>query len=435
MQKNYPFQSSVVKGLPDAPGVYVFKDNYGVILYIGKAKNLKKRVVSYLSAKVYGKTKNMVGLAKTVSYIKVNSELEALILEANLIRKHQPKYNFALKDDKSQLYIAITAAEFPRVLAVRKTQLSELALKYTFGPLSHAANAKSLLRVIRRIFPFATHTPGPKICLYAQLGLCAPCPSFITAQTGTKRAKLKRQYLKNVANIIQLLSGRIGIARRQLIAEIAKLSKREEFEEAGELRDRLKIFERLVSPPVDTMDYVRDPNFLTDMRLREERQLRKLINPHIKVGKLSRIECFDIAHLAGTFPTASMVTFVAGEPDKSFYRRFKIYTKLAGDTDRMAEVVKRRVKHFADWGVPDLIIVDGGKPQVASAARELATLVPLIGLAKRFETIVVKTASGFSEIRLYPSPALNLLQRIRDESHRFARVYHHKLVARHLTGK
>ncbi len=178
-------------------------------------------------------------------------------------------------------------------------------------------------------------------------------------------------------------------------------------------------------------DFVTDPNLLSDIRLKERRELVHLLAPYVQT-QARRIECFDIAHLAGSFPTASMVTLIDGEPEKRLYRHFRVSTKNQNnDTDSINKVLTRRVRHFDDWGRPDLIIVDGGKGQLA-AAREIITDIPVIGLAKRFETIICATHDGYSEIRLPEGGAKNLVVRLRDEAHRFARTYHHALVKKNL---
>src|SRR5258708_26848424 len=164
------------KNIPSDPGVYQFKDENGVVLYVGKAKNLKNRLTSYFLTNLLPKTAQMVSLATDVSYIKVNSEFEALLLEANLIKKYKPKYNIALKDDKSPLYIGITKDKYPRIITFRKKDMSNLDLKASFGPFLDGGGATRILRIIRRIIPFSQHLPSKRICLYKQLGFCNPCP-------------------------------------------------------------------------------------------------------------------------------------------------------------------------------------------------------------------------------------------------------------------
>src|SRR5216684_4187935 len=172
-------QKKEISKIPLNPGVYEFKNNTGKIIYIGKAKNLKNRLNSYFLTNLLPKTAQMVNTASSVSYTIVNSEFEALLLEANLIKKYKPKYNIALKDDKSPLYIGITKDKCPRIITFRKSDIENLKLKTYFGPYLTGYSAARVLKLIRKIFPYSTHIPANRICIYNQLGLCNPCPSEI----------------------------------------------------------------------------------------------------------------------------------------------------------------------------------------------------------------------------------------------------------------
>src|SRR5258708_35962518 len=206
-----------IKNAPENPGVYQFKDIAGKIIYVGKAKNLKNRLSSYFSNQLLPKTAQMVSLAKDVVYIKVESKFEALLLEANLIKKYKPKYNIALKDDKSPLYIGITKDEYPRIIVFRKPELKTLNLKDYFGPFITGYSSKRILRLIRKIFPFSTHLPTDKICLYKQLGLCDPCPSEIENEIDPiKKLELRKKYLRNIQNIKKILRGHLKNTTSQL---------------------------------------------------------------------------------------------------------------------------------------------------------------------------------------------------------------------------
>jgi len=421
-----------IKDIPETPGIYQFKDKDGVIIYIGKAKNLKNRVTSYFSNNLLPKTAQMVSSATDITFIKVMSEFEALLLEANLIKKYKPKYNIALKDDKSPLYIGITKDIYPRIITFRKTELTDLKLKTYFGPYLTGNSTKQILRRIRKIFPFSTHLPTTKICIYKQLGLCDPCPSEIEkTQDINQKKELRKKYLRNVLNVKNLLMGKLGKVGEDLEKEIKEASKNERFEEAGELSRQLNLLKKVsVQTDFEIGEYLTNPNLTEDIREMEITELQKVLSNYFSnLSKPIRIECFDIAHLAGSYPTASMVTFVDGEAEKKFYRHFKIYqTKKRSDVDSMREVIKRRIKHLSDWGRPDLIVIDGGKPQLSKVHDLLeAENLPFIGLAKRLETIVILTNDGFTEVRAEGN-YLHLLQRIRDEAHRFARRLHHKQI-------
>jgi len=378
-----------IRHAPVDPGVYQFKDETGVIIYVGKAKNLKNRLNSYLQINLLPKTEQMVATAASVSFIKVNSEFEALLLEANLIKKYRPKYNIALKDDKSPLYIAITKDKYPRVIAFRKLELNQLNLKEYFGPFLLGFSSKRVLRLLRKIFPYSTHLPTKKICLYRQLGLCNPCPSEVENEVDPiKKQILRKRYLRNVLNVKRILSGKLGQVGLDLEKEIKELSKQERFEEAKEVASQLKTFKYVSDThDYDIEGYLENPNLAEDIKAEETKELEKILN----LKNIHRIECFDIAHLQGSFPTASMVVTIDGASENKHYRHFKMQnTKRNSDVDSMREVITRRLKHLSDWGRPDLIIIDGGKPQL-SAIHDLLeeAKIPFIGLAKRLETIVI----------------------------------------------
>src|SRR5258708_1320156 len=418
------------KNLPLDPGVYLYKNSKGIVHYVGKAKNLKNRVTSYFVTSLTEKTAQMISESVDLSYIIVSSEFEALLLEAHLISKYKPKYNIALKDDKSPLYIGVTKDKYPRIITFRKKDMSNLDLKASFGPFLDGGGATRILRIIRRIIPFSQHLPSKRIFLYKQLGFCNPCPSEIENETDPiVQKKLRRKYVEQVRKVKLILSGKLETVKKQLVKEMKYYSDLENFEEAAIIARQIRAFDFITLPKTDPEEYLENPNLVTDIRELELKNLKEIIGKYIKVKKLDRIECFDIAHLSGTFPTASMVTFTKGIPDKNYYRHFKMYNKKRrSDVDSIAEVLERRLKHLEDWGKPDLIIVDGGKPQVSIASEILKEYkLPVIGLAKRFETIVIKVDNNFIEVRARGS-ALALLQKIRDEAHRFARRLHHKQV-------
>lgn len=421
--------------IPENPGVYQFKNKEGAVIYVGKAKNLKNRLGSYFLTNLLPKTAQMVATATSVSYIIVNSEFEALLLEANLIKKYRPKYNIALKDDKSPLYIGITKDKYPRIVALRKSEFPNFKLQNYYGPFLSGFSSKRVLRLLRKIFPYSTHLPAKKVCLYHQLGLCDPCPSQIENETDpVKKQELRKKYLRNVRNVKRILSGKLGQVGLDLEKEIKELAKTERFEEAKVVASQLKTFKYVSEThEYDVEEYLTNPNFVEDIRDNERKKLKEILLKYIDVDDLIRIECFDIAHLSGSFPTASMVTFIDGDAEKKYYRHFKIYqNKKNSDVDSMQEVIKRRLKHLEDWGRPDLIVIDGGKPQLSSVHDLLEEAnIPFIGLAKRLETIVIYKDGKFIEIRP-TGGALNLLQRIRDEAHRFARRLHHSQMKKSL---
>lgn len=428
--QDYEINKNKSPNLPFNPGIYIFRDINGKPLYIGKAKNLKNRVSSYFGKGLAQKTAQMVSEAHNLSIIKVATEIEALLLEAKLVRLHMPKYNSELKDDKSPLYIAITKEEYPRVLALRKTQITLFDLKYIWGPFTEGQSVRRVLKLLRRIFPYTQHKPTNRPCIYHQIGLCNPCPSEIKNQTDpVKKTHLRKQFNKNLLYIRRFLSGKFSTLKSNLEQEMKDASANQDYEKASLLKHQTEMIDHVTTQSISPFEYMKDPNLIEDIRQQELMQLSKILNNYLTLPNLSRIECFDIAHLSGNFPTASMVTFINGEPDKTYYRHFKV-KKGNSDVDNMKEVLSRRQKHLEDWGVPDLIIVDGGKPQVSTGLLVIGDKIPLIGLAKRYETLVIPYQGKFVEVRLKRGPALYLVQRLRDEAHRFARRLHHKQVSK-----
>lgn len=414
-----------VKTLPQSPGVYMFLDEKGEVIYTGKAKNLKSRVSSYFLNSLELKTEAMVRRAKYLNYIPVESEFDALLLEAKLVKKHRPKYNIELRDDKSPLYIGITNERLPRVILLRQRELGKANLKEVFGPFINSQAPKWVLKKVRKVFPYATHRPTKRVCVYKQIGLCDPCPSEVK-----ENPSRRKEYLRNVRMVKKILSGKAKFVIDLLNKEMNGFSKIEDFEKAAGIRKKIEELQYAISRKETSGAYLENPNFLEDIRARELSNLRNIIAKYYSVSVLRRIECYDIAHLMGTYPTASMVTFVNGEADKSLYRHYKVSdSKRNNDVESIKSVLLRRKLRFSSWGVPDLIIVDGGKGQLAKA-QEVISDIPIVGLAKREETLVFKMGQDFYEFRLPDSPAKKLVQRIRDEAHRFARSYHHKLVSR-----
>ena len=425
-------RAKLKKFLPQNAGVYIF---YHALcpIYIGKANSLAFRVLSYFGPNLETKTRTMIEAAESVSFIKVNSEFEALLLEASLIREYQPQYNIISKDDKHPLYIVITDENFPRVLSVRKLLTTSYNLLVSFGPFPNSTNVAGVLRTLRKVFPYSDHKIGKRGCIYSHIGLCVPCPSEVAGiKNRESRIMERKKYLKNIKRIKAVLMGKIDNVKNELNKEMIDLSKKEKYEEAYEVKKLIEKLEYITNPRVDAGKFLENPNLYDDLRNLEIRELGELLD--LETGNLHRIECFDIAHLSGTFPTASMITFMNGEADKTLYRHFKIDPKVGGDDyASMKEVARRRINHLASWGTPDLIIVDGGLGQVKSFAtvlRNNVANIPIVGIAKNPDRLII----GDKKIRLTGN-ALNLVQRIRDEAHRFARRLHHKLLAKSLIPK
>ncbi len=442
--------------LPARAGVYLFKNEAGHVLYVGKSINIRERVKGHFGVRGR-KSEAMILDTAIVESVPVGSELEALLLEAALIKKYLPKYNSRAKDDKHPLYIKITTREeFPKVSTSRHEDDS--ALTYTksssayFGPFPSSGTVREVLRQIRRVFPYCSQKGiGNKGCFYSHLNLCNPCPgAIVKIEDKELRQVLKRQYRRNIRRIVMLLSGKIVKVKRGLAREMAKFSKKEKFEKAARVRDELRALEYITAPYSPTTAYLENPRLLEDLRETEIKELHqilrlhgmninKFVSPTLEIKKPRRIECFHISHTGAASAVASMVTFINGEPEKNLYRRFRIRGgRTKDDFSMIREVIKRRLNHTSDWGEPDLIVVDGGKPQLSAARQYLKgeKSFPVIGLAKRLEEIVVPTDGGYMVLRLRSNnPALNLLQRLRDEAHRFAQNYHFKLRLKSLVAE
>lgn len=391
-----------------------------MILYVGKAKNLKNRVRSYFQpvSKLGVKTARLVERIHSIEYIEVGSETEALLLESRLIKKFKPFYNLAAKDDKSPYYIHLSKEEYPRPILNHESENS------VAGPFLNAQIPRKILRGLRRIAPYCTgNRPLKRPCFYSHLGLCHPCPGANNSQTA------KEEYRKNISRLKRLLSGEFVSVRKQLNSEMNQAAKVKDYESAGKIRDQVQALDFLLAVPISADEYLVNPNLTQDLRQESLDALQATLQDYIPALRnvhLSRIEMYDMAHLAGTAATGAMTVAVDGEINSKNFRHFKIRTRASNsDVDMMREVLTRRLKR-SDWPQPDLIILDGGKSQL-SILSDIHFPCPVISLAKREETLVIPGENNFLEITLDKShPGLKLLQRLRDEAHRFSRRLHHK---------
>ncbi len=405
--------------LPQTPGVYIYRDDSGKVVYVGKSINLRSRVSSYFkpTEKLLPKTAKLVEEIRKIEYIEVETEVESLLLEANLIKKYLPKYNIVVKDDKSPIYIKIDfSSNVPKVLAIRKPKYKIKRGDYVFGPYPSSKTVTYFLKNIRKVIPFCTHNADKRPCLYVHLGLC-PDPY---------RSESNRlEYKKNLKILIKFLSGKYRKIISDLNRQMLQASKDQKFEDALSIKKQIEGLTYVTQKVRNPDEYLKSPNLLSDLNLQKIKALKKILNLP-KTPK--RIECYDISNFQGTNATGSMVVLTSGAPDKSQYRRFRIKTKNTPDDFAMhKEMFKRRLKN--SWTLPDLFVIDGGKGQVSTAysiLQENNINIPLIGLAKRLEEIFLP--NNPKPILLERnSPALLLLQQIRDESHRFAITYHRHL--------
>jgi len=495
----------MIPGMPDSPGCYLFKDAAGAIIYVGKAKSLRKRVASYSRPKD-PKTMALVGNIADADFMVTSSETEALLLENNLIKKHQPKYNINLRDSRRYAYLMVTDEEYPRVLLSREGG--------QYGPFISSEQRDTLLKLTRALFGIRTCNRMPKrACLRYHIGLCsAPCIGAVS----------KEEYLARVAQARQVLSGKMNEVKQGLARQMKDASAGQDFEQALLLRNKLYALEGLTEKQnvertrgdEHIINILEDegtlqvmlfgvkhgvlegkqefsfhrPNgleeFLTQYYAEEEpprlvvlpeqvsdaakaflrqrgarvmvpakgarRELLDLVLENLRAsvhgGKEqvialqkalgmqespSIMECFDISHIQGSAMVGSMVRFSNGRPDKSNYRRFKIRTvEGVDDFAAIAEIVTRRYRRLLmeRQQMPDLVVIDGGAGQLSSALSALKALglqLPIIGLAKRNEEVVLP---GERMLRWDKhKKELHLLQAIRDEAHRFALSYHRLL--------
>ncbi|HUW21900.1 MAG TPA: GIY-YIG nuclease family protein [Candidatus Bathyarchaeia archaeon] len=424
-------QQAVV--IPSVPGVYVFRDKNDRVLYVGKSINLKNRISSYFrNASLLGdKTRTMINSSRRLETILVESEIEAILLEARLIKKYLPKFNARAKDDKSPLYIRITNEKYPKVLIVRKGEVNKGDCN--FGPFPSSKTVKSVLRFLRKLFPYCSCKKDiGKPCLFSDLGLCMPSPRTIRLLSGKEEEEQAKIYRENISHLVSFLRGQKQKLINSLEKKMCRESAKQNYEGASKLRDQIRSLHYITQAFRSPSYYLKNPNLLADQRNLELTSLLEILRKNgLKIkGILRRIEAFDVSNLSGTKATGAMVTFINGEAKKNYYRRFKIKRTKRDDPAMMVEILKRRFGH-RDWGKADLIIVDGGKPQVKASVslfEKLKIKTIVIGLAKRNEELIILNNKRYQTLRISrKSPALHLLQRIRDEAHRFAVSYHHWL--------
>jgi len=405
---------SNIAGLPDAAGVYIFKDSQGQIIYVGKAKSLKKRLNSYLGRDLSSKTITLMSNVSDIEYKLTATESLALLLEASLIHRYKPKYNVSLRDDKSFPLVKITLEEFPAVYITRKKVAD--GARY-LGPYTNAKLLKQALKIIRKSFPYRSCKKLPKkACIYYRLGLSpAPCIGKIS----------KGEYAKTIEDICLILEGKTEDLIKRLSKGMVLKSKEHKFEEAAKLRDQINALGAISQSKV---------SFSRQDQMQDLKSLLKLY----KLPK--RIEAFDISDIFGKEACGSMVSFYRGLPDKNQYRRFRIKTvKAIDDYNMLREVIQRRYFRLLEENLPlpDLVLIDGGRSHLLTADKEIKKLgisLPLVSIAKDEENIYTLAIANAIKLN-QDTPALNLIRRVRDEAHRFALSYHRVLRRKKIIGK
>lgn len=454
--------------MPERPGVYLMRDAARRLLYIGKAANLRRRVQSYFRYSTNGTNKDkstrmgsdsriaqLVAKIRTIDFKRTATALEALILEAALIKKYQPPYNIQEKDDTSFLYVVITKEKFPRLILTRGPTFAKASAGKkgkVYGPFVQGGSIREALRMLRRIFPWSTHNPEEVEEAYrAKAALPARLPAEVSAQTRAPQARLrngqarrracfeyelglcpgtcvgladKAEYAANIKRLKQLFVGKRSAILRELTRAMKAAAKKEEFEKAA-------VYHRQFF----ALKHIQDVALIKDS---------EFTLPTAPVRAL-RIEGYDVSNISGTSATGSMVVFRGNQPARDDYRLFKIHSlHTPNDVGMLREVLTRRFKRTppaGGWPLPDLLLIDGGKGQVnaASAAmKDAGFSIPIVGLAKgptRKRTDVVGPSTGSGQGKLPKGVTLTTLIRVRDEAHRFARSYHVRLRSKKFAEK
>ena len=412
-----------VKTLPLTPGIYLFYDDNNVLIYVGKATTLRDRVKSYFAKQKSPRPiEAFINEVKNIKWITTDSVLEAVILEANYIKKYQPKYNVLGKDDKSWNYLALTKTDFPSLIAIRQQEYKQLSStdkkKYLkiFGPFP-GLNTAAALKILRKLFNYSTCTPEqPKACFYYQIEQClGVCVGEIT------KAEYKEKVIRP---LVLFFEGK----RTQLLANLSKqmtnAAKEQNFEEAERLRDQIRNLQKIQDVTLINKNFFND-NFA---HLREP-----------QCDKINIIEGYDISNLGATDVVGSLVTFLDGQPNKNKYRKFKIRSfEGQSDVDALKEVLSRRLKH-SEWLLPNLFLIDGGKPQINAVRKILCESkinIPVVGIVKgvkrkRNDFLVPRD----KKLTFWVKHNQKLLIQVRDEAHRFAIKYNRELRKKIITIK
>lgn len=423
MQNERNELSKIVRSLPQSSGVYLMKDRLGQVIYVGKAKNLKRRVSSYFQGsrrfiRAQPKIAAMVEMVREISVHQTRNETEALLLEGKLIKQYKPRYNTDFTDDKQFLLVQVDLHnKLPRFRLCRNRKEDG---SHYYGPFAQAGMLRSTLAEMRKRFGILLADAKPEVLSGDRVRLYHDARAEIFA--GHNETTLD-EYRERVDRACSFLEGRTKELLKELREEMSKCAEAMDFERAAHLRD---LSEALAKTICKTRRFVRHWPRGDELEQEGIKSLGDVLSlPNLPAV----IECFDVSHVSGTFVVASMVRFINGKPDRRSYRRFKVRGGMGNDDfASMEEVVGRRYGRLRDEGkpMPDLVVIDGGAGQVGAALYafdQLSVVVPpLIGLAKKEETIVFADDRG--ELNLpHRDPALRLLQRLRDEAHRFANQF------------
>lgn len=406
-----------IKKAPTTPGVYTWRGSRGKVLYIGKAINLRSRLLSYTKAKD-PRIIAMVAESRSVDWETVPTEIEALILESRLIKQLKPKFNIVMRDDKQYAYVGLTDEEFPQPIVTHQTRSknSKKPFKRLIGPFTDSGSLTTTVRWLRGLFPYCTCKQKHYVrCLNAHIGKCPGFCCLKSPATPSQRA----EYRRNIRALTDILDGKRDTLINQLEREMKALGSSHELESARALQLRIERIRRVF----ENAQLVAGRRRLS---ARHPGALAQLADNLGLAGEPRRIEGYDVAHIQGKHPSGAMVVFADGNPDSSQYRLFNLKSDAAGDTGQLREVLSRRLNH-EEWPLPDLILVDGGKAQLNIMVRTLDALghrIPVIALTKDDRHQADHLLSSLdSQIRMLtdmPRSMRALVVHIDNEAHRFS---------------
>ena len=428
MDKFKTITKNKIEQLPKKSGVYLFYEK-NEIIYIGKAINIKNRVKNHFQQPSY-RDNLFINKITKIGFIETGSEIEALILEANLIKEYQPKFNVIWKDDKNYFYVAITKSLLPIVYITHqpsfayklRTGKKNEKAEYV-GPFVEGTALKKTLRFLRRAFPYYTTRRHPKNnCTYCHLELCPGSnPDLI-------------EYKKNIKKLVLILKGKRSAVLNSLKKEMKQLSFKKEFEKAAKIRDKIYNLQQVMSH-ARVIEFEKiNPSAGGDTWHKTEKILKTIVGIN---KNISRIECYDVSNIQGKNATGSMVAFVNGKPDKNQYRKFKIKIEnTPNDIAMLKETLQRRFAH-PEWKYPEIILIDGGISQLntgikAKNQRIETKNIKVMSIAKKYKELFIESSKKPILLKTLPREIFNLIINLDDEAHRFAITYHKKLRKKYL---
>lgn len=409
--------------LPSRPGVYFHKSKSGEIIYVGKAAALKNRVRQYFQSKkdMDAKTLALVAEIVDIDWIETDSEIDALFLESEMVKRYMPRYNILLRDDKSQTFVRINMQDEVPFVSFTRQPLDDGADYY--GPFYNGSSVKNALRFLRKVFPYYIKATLPKKPgLDFHLGLSPGIEAGAMTPT---------DYKKSLRKLINYIKGNRKVVQNEIERDMKLAASRQDFESATRFRNQLRSLAELQRQIVFSRE-----EFLDISKDKGLSGLRDILSlPKIP----RRIEAYDISHISGTNNVASMVVATNGVADKREYRKFKLRLTGNDDVAHMRETIERRLKHLASWGKPDLIVIDGGVQQLGTVKELLmAANIPFIGRNKRGDhgrnasvTLIIPRGDLYETKTLdRDDHVAKLIARLDEEAHRFAISYHQSLRAK-----